>query len=144
MAMIQPINALTPRVSFRGESGNFENPVNRKIEKNLALMNAGGISAAGGAVMTLLARNYTNSWRHAGIFGVGTAAVAMMFLAPRFMYKAGINSYAKEKEMDVFTREKEVQKKLLSDVNDSIDNKKTAHLSDKLENYSKSIIRKAV
>ena len=61
----------------------------------------------------------------------------MLFACPRFLYKAGIKSYQKEKEMDVFTREKEVQRKLLSDVNEAIDNHKE-DLPNKLENYSKT------
>lgn len=43
--------------------------------------------------------------------------------------------------MDVFTREKEVQKKLLTDVNEAID-EHSEDLSDKLENYSKTVAKK--
>ncbi len=140
--MIQPVNALTPKVSFRGDASVYENPINRKMERRLAVLNAGGISVVTGALTTVIARSYTTSWRHAGGFGIGAAAVAMMFLGPRFLYKAGIKSYAKQEEMDVFVREKQVQKKLLSDVNDAIDNHK-ANLQDKLENYSKTITKKS-
>ena len=128
--MILPVSALTPKATSRGEYSEFKNPVNRKVEKRLAILNAGGISAAMGAVTTAIARSYTSTWKHA-------AAVTMMFVCPRFMYKSGINSYAKEKEMDVFTKEKEVQKKLLNDVDDAIEHH-SADLHDKIENYSKS------
>ena len=43
----------------------------------------------------------------------------------------------KEKELDVFTKEKEVQKKLLTDVNEAIDHG-DSELNVKLENYSKA------
>ena len=135
--MILPVSALTPKATSRGEYSEFKNPVNRKVEKRLAILNAGGISAAMGAVTTAIARSYTSTWKHAGYFGIGAAAVTMMFVCPRFMYKSGINSYAKEKEMDVFTKEKEVQKKLLNDVDDAIEHH-SADLHDKIENYSKS------
>ena len=135
--MIQPVNALAPKVSFKGQYSDFKNPVNRRTEKRLAILNAGGISVAMGAVTTAVARSYTSSWKHAGWFGLGAAAVTMMFVCPRFMYKSGINSYAKEKEMDVFTKEKEVQKKLLNDVDDAIEHH-SGDLQNKLDNYSKT------
>ena len=118
--MIQPVNALAPKVFFKGRKNELDNPVNRKLEKRLAILNAGGISAVAGALTTAIARSYTASWKNAGMFGVGAALVTMMFICPRFMYKSGINSYKKEKELDVFTKEKEVQKKLLTDVNEAI------------------------
>lgn len=135
--MIQPVNALTPKVSFKGQYSDFKNPVNKRTEKRLAILNAGGVSVAMGAVTTAIARSYTSSWKHASWFGLGAAAVTMLFVCPRFMYKSGINAYAKEKEMDVFTKEKEVQKKLLNDVDDAIEHH-SEDLQDKLENYSKA------
>lgn len=115
----------------------MDNPVNRKLEKRLAILNAGGISAVAGALTTAIARSYTASWKNAGMFGIGAGFVTMMFICPRFMYKSGINSYKKEKELDVFTKEKEVQKKLLTDVNEAIDHG-DSELNVKLENYSKA------
>ena len=135
--MIQPVNALAPKVFFKGRKNELDNPVNRKLEKRLAILNAGGISAVAGALTTAIARSYTASWKNAGMFGVGAALVTMMFICPRFMYKSGINSYKKEKELDVFTKEKEVQKKLLTNVNEAIDHG-DSELNVKLENYSKA------
>ena len=126
--MIQPVNALTPKVFFKGRKNELDNPVNRKLEKRLAILNAGGISAVAGALTTAIARSYTASWKNAGMFGIGAGFVTMMFICPRFMYKSGINSYKKEKE---------VQKKLLTDVNEAIDHG-DSELNVKLENYSKA------
>ena len=139
--MIHPVNALTPKVLFKGQLNGSENPVNRNTERRLAVMNAGGISAVTGAVTTAIARSYTSTWKHAALFGLGAAAVTMMFVCPRFLYKSGITSFAKEKEMDVFSKEKEVQKKLLTDVNEAID-EHSEDLPDKLENYSKTVCKK--
>ncbi|MBR6127285.1 hypothetical protein IKQ21_06330 [bacterium] len=140
--MIQPVDALTPKVLFKGEFQDLRNPVNLRVEKNIALINSAGISTAIGAAMMAISRSYTSSWKHAGLIGLGAAALSMLFIAPRFLYKAGINSYTKQQEMDVFVREKEVQKKLLNDVNDALDNKKKG-LSSKIENYSKTLIKKS-
>ncbi len=135
--MIQPISVFSPKTSFRGEYLNYNNPINKRTEKRLAILNAGGVSVAMGAVTTAIARSYTSTWKHASWFGLGAAAVTMMFVCPRFMYKSGINAYTKEKELDVFTKEKEVQKKLLNDVDDAIEHH-SEDLHDKIENYSKS------
>ena len=135
--MIQPICALSPKASFRGGYLDYNNPINKRTEKRLAILNAGGVSVAMGAVTTAIARSYTSTWKHASWFGLGAAAVTMMFVCPRFMYKSGINAYTKEKELDVFTKEKEVQKQLLNEVDDAIEHH-SKDLHDKIENYSKS------
>ena len=135
--MIQPVSALTSKALFRGSKNSSANPVNRRTEKRLAILNAGGISAVAGALTTVIARSYTASWKHASFWGVGAGLVTMMFICPRLLYKSGINSYKKERELDVFTKENEVQKKLLSDVNAAIDNHDES-LHDKIDDYSKT------
>lgn len=85
--MIHPVNALAPKVLFKGQLNGSENPVNRRTERRLAILNAGGISAVTGAVTTAIARSYTSTWKHAAMFGLGAAAVTMMFVCPRFLYK---------------------------------------------------------
>lgn len=135
--MIQPVSALTPKASFRGSKDYSANPVNRRTEKRLAILNAGGISAVAGALTTAIARSYTASWKHASFWGIGAGLVTMMFICPRLLYRSGINSYKKERELDVFTKENEVQKKLLSDVNDAIDSHDES-LHTKLDDYSKT------
>ena len=105
--MILPINALSPKV-FRGKES--EKYAGMCTKRNIALFNAAGISTVLGGVTTVAARSYTNGWKHAGIFGAGAAAISMLFLGPRFLYKSGINTYGMK--------------------------------TDKLETYSKSILRK--
>ena len=142
--MIHPVSALTPKAQFKGQFSDSErNPVNRKMERRLAILNAGGISAVAGALTTVIARSYTSNWKHAGFFGTAAGIATMLFVCPRFLYRSGIKSYAKEKEMDVFTNEKEVQKKLLNDVSDAIDEHRP-DLHDKLDNYSKAVSKKDV
>lgn len=134
--MIKPINSIPPKVG--GVRGQYcKNPVNRRTEQNLALLNAGGISAVTGAVTTAIARSYTSTWKHAAGFGLGAAFVTMIFVAPRFLYKSGITSFTKAEEMDIFTKEKEVQKKLLTEVRDAID-EHNPQLNEKIESYSKT------
>ncbi len=130
--MIQPVNALTPKVLFKGglkgsdASGKFRS----EAEEKIALMNAGGISLAVGAAMTAISRSYTSNWKNAGLIGAGAAVIAMTFLVPTFLYKAA--SYPKQSDTDVFLKEKKL-----------VDGKKT-NLSSKIGTYSKNIIKKAV
>ncbi len=122
--MIQPVNALAPKVFFKGrnnDSVNFDEA--KRTERNLALANAGGISAAAGALTTVIARSYTATWKNAGLFGVGAGLITMMFICPKLLYKAGFNTSQSEKGADS-------SKKLL-DIN-----------TNKISNYSKSTIKK--
>ena len=116
--MIQPVNAFTPKVLFRGETvTNPKESIKKETRKKLALMNAAGISVVIGAATTAIARSNTSSWRHAGYFGIGASLISMMFLGPGFLYKSGINT-TKQSEKDVFAKEIEMPKKLLADAGD--------------------------
>ena len=114
--MIQPVNALTPKVLFRGETINDQKEYEKKeTRKRLALANAGGISVVLGAAATAIARSNTSSWRHASYFGIGAALISMMFLGPGFLYKSGINTTNKQPDKDVFVRDIDKPKKIVSD-----------------------------
>ena len=116
--MIQPVNAFSPKVLFRGETVNdSKESIKKETRKRLALANAAGISIVLGAATTAIARSNTSSWRHAGYFGIGAALISMMFLGPGFLYKSGINT-TKSVDKDVFAKEVDMPKKLLADVGD--------------------------
>ncbi len=123
--MIQPVNALTPKVLFGGlEKSKNENPAKTQLEKRLAIANAVGISAILGALTTGIARSYTASWKNAGLFGLGAGAVTMMFALPKYLYRAGFYT-------------KKGQGKIMSSVNEAVD-KHGSNLQGKLESYSKT------
>lgn len=130
--MIQPVNAFTPKVLFRGEAVNdSKESVKKETRKRLALANAAGISVVLGAATTAIARSNTSSWKHAGYFGIGAALISMMFLGPGFLYKSGINT-TKPADKDVFAKEVEMPKKLMSDAGD---------ISSAAKNSTKAIIK---
>ena len=108
--MILPVNALTPKVLFRGDDS--REVAKMQTKKRVAIFNAAGISAILGAATTAIARSNTSSWKHAGYFGIGAFAVAMMFLVPGFMYKAGVGiNKNKQADKDVFAKEIDMPKK---------------------------------
>ena len=127
--MIQPIGVLAPKTYFKGQSGNYENPEAQKTKKNIALVNAAGFSTVTGAVMMAVARSAVPSWKSAAMIGGTTSALTMMFLAPMFLYKANVKSFVKEKD---------AQKKIIADVNQTIDSK-----SNSVIGKLKSPLRKA-
>lgn len=130
--MIQPVNAFTPKVLFRGEAvKDSKESVKKETRKRLALANAAGISVVLGAATTAIARSNTSSWKHAGYFGIGAALVSMMFLGPGFLYKSGINT-SKPADKDVFAKDVEMPKKLMSDAGD---------ISNAAKNSTKAIIK---
>ena len=109
--MIQPVNALTPKVLFRGDVSVSQKDAARKdMEKKIALINAGGVSVVLGAATTAIARSSTSSWKHAGYFGLSAMLISSMFLVPGFLYKSGIRTNPKPKEADVFTKTMEASK----------------------------------
>ena len=121
--MIQPVNALTPKVLFRGETVNdSKESAKKETRKRIALANAAGISVVLGAATTAIARSSTSSWRHAGFIGIGAAAVSMIFLAPGFLYKSGINT---TKQADK-AKEIEMPEKLMSESGDISNAAKTS------------------
>ena len=130
--MIQPLNALTPKVLFRGDDGinSIENP-RRKTLKTYAIVDATGISVGLGAATMAIARSNTSSWKNAGLFGVGAALLSMMFLLPGFLYKAGFNT-TKPGDMDFFQKEITNSKRMLTE---------TGEISQAAKNTAKSTIK---
>ena len=130
--MIQPLNALTPKVLFRGNDGiNSATDAKRNALKTFAIIDATGISVGLGAATTAIARSNTSSWKHAGYIGVGAALVSMLFLLPGFLYKAGVHT-TKSGDKDLFQKEINSSKKLLTE---------TTEISQAAKNTAKSTIK---
>lgn len=91
--MIQPVSPYSPGANCKGISLKPVSQGARAFEKKLAVVNAGGMSAAAAVLTTVIARSYTATWKNAGLFGVGAGLITMMFLCPRNLYKAGIYTF---------------------------------------------------
>jgi len=96
--MIQPINALSPRAVFRGQSGTYRGTSQGISNSKIALLSAGGLAAAAGGLTTIVARAHTNSWPHAAVLGACGAFLSLFFMTPQLIEKSGINSYARKGE----------------------------------------------
>ena len=96
MRMIQPINASSPRAVFRGSKKPYGISTKGLTNSEAALVNAGGVALAAGGVTTAIARSYTSSWSHAGVLGLCASFLAMFFMTPQLIEKAGLGKLAKK------------------------------------------------
>lgn len=100
--MIQPINAFSPRAVFRGKTESYRSPA-RVSDPKVAALNAGGVSAAVGALTMAVSRSYTSSWSHAGALGLCGAGLMMFFLTPGLIQKMGLGKHSNGKKTQAVT-----------------------------------------
>lgn len=109
MPMIQPINALSPQVVFRGPNVKSGLKSSGLSSSQIALANAGGIAAVAGGVTTLVARAYTKSFAHAGVLGAFGALLTMFFMTPHLIDKIGLSRIGRKPQTEAVVK-KDFQK----------------------------------
>lgn len=118
---------------------NYENPVNRGTERNLAiLMSVGGSALAGvvaGEASRLFPKIKATGWK--GPVGIGLVAglLTLGLTLPQRLYATKVNAFAREKEMDVFSRQKSAQSSIYEDINEEIKDEDVS-LDQKINHYS--------
>ena len=105
MRMIQPINASSPRAVFRGSKKPYGISTKGLTNSEVALINAGGVALAAGGITTAVARSYTTSWSHAGVLGLCASFLAMFFMTPQLIEKAGLSKLSKKTETELLVKE---------------------------------------
>ena len=103
--MIQPINASSPRAVFRGSKKPYGISTKGLTNSEAALINAGGVALAAGGITTAITRSYTSSWSHAGVLGLCASFLAMFFMTPQLIEKAGLSKLAKKSDAEVVVKE---------------------------------------
>ena len=95
--MIQPVSAFSPQADFRGSNGAFLKP-SKGLSSNskIALLNAGGVSAAVGGLTMAVSRAHTTNWAHALVLGVFGAFLSMFFMTPQIIEKTSFNNSLNE------------------------------------------------
>lgn len=131
---VLPISVATPK--FKG--GEYENPINRKTERKLAILGSIGGSVAVGVIGGGLATVFTNSrnYKLPAVVGAAVAAIGLALTLPSALYKAKVGSFAREKEMEVFSRERAASSNIFDGLNQQIKSDDVP-LEQKINNYMK-------
>ena len=120
--------------SFRSKQ-NYENPVNRGTEKNLAVLTTVGGSILAGGIAGGLATIFSKGRKVPIGVGIAAGLLTLALTLPQKLYSTKVNAFAREKEMDVFSRQKSAQSNIYEDINDEIQDEKVS-LDQKINHYS--------
>ena len=125
------------QVCFEGNSENsYENPINRGWEKTFAVAKSLVGSSIFGLVGSAVALGLKAKTPVAIIAGLATAAVSAILTVPGAYYDASVNSFVKDKEMDVFSRVKSVETNLSEQI-DNFANNPDHSLDESINQYFK-------
>lgn len=133
---IQPVGINTRNLySFRANQPNYENPVNRNTERNLAVIASVGGSAVAGVLAGLATSIFTKNNKIKLLVGLITGLAALGLTLPSKLYNTKVNAYARQKEMDVFSRQKSAQSNIYEDIDNEIKDNDVS-LDDKINHYA--------
>ena len=108
------VSAITnrcPKPCFTSEKQEYENPVNRKTERNLTVLQASGVSliagvTAGGIASCLIKEGAKHKVPISVAAGAAVGILTAVLTLPAKLYDRSVKSFVREKEMDVFTRDR--------------------------------------
>ena len=132
---INGVNMCSPSVNFRAKSQQYENPINRSTERNLAVLSSAAVSAFTGAVAGGATMFFTKGKKWPLGVGIVAALATLGLTLPPKLYNTKVSAYTREKEMDVFSRQKTAQNNIYEDINDEIQNEEVS-LDDKINHYA--------
>lgn len=126
VSKIGVFNQISNHVSFKGDNTSkkteYENPVNRQTERNLAILKAtatsAGVGAVVGGLMTFLTKK-NNIPLLTGLLAGGLTATVIL---PPALYNRKVSAFVKQKEMDVFSRDRNLKTNLTEEVDEEVQN----------------------
>ena len=129
-----------PQQNFTSKKTEYENPINRGTEKGLAIWGSIGGSALVGATAAGIGSCFIKSGaakRALKLGGIGVAAglLTMALTLPAKLYNTKVNAFTREKEMDVFSRDRELKSNIMEQGNDEIKDEEVS-LDDKINHYA--------
>ena len=129
-----------PKPQFTSKRNGYENPINRGTERNLAVWTSIGGSALAGATAACIGSFFitkgakNRAWKLSGI-GAAVGLLVMALTLPSKLYNTKVNAFAREKEMDVFSREKDLKSNIMEEVNKEVKDEEVS-LDDKINHYT--------
>lgn len=137
---VSAINRCCPKPQFSSQKNGYENPINRGTEKGLAIWGSIGGSALVGATaagigscfIKLGAKN-----RALKLSGIGVAAglLTMALTLPAKLYNTKVRAFTREKEMDVFSRDRELKSNIMEEVDKEVKDEDVS-LDQKINHYT--------
>lgn len=136
ISAISSYSVKSPSFSARKyDKDGYENPISRATERNLSILSTLGASALVGGTAALFTTCFKKGWKLPTTMGVLAAATTLILALPSRLYNTKVNAFAKEKEMDVFSRQKEAQANIYNDINEEVKDEEVS-LDDKVKHYS--------
>lgn len=137
---VSAINRCCPRPQFSSQKNGYENPINRGTEKGLAIWGSIGGSALVGATAAGIGSCFIKSGaknRALKLSGIGVAAglLTMALTLPAKLYNTKVNAFTREKEMDVFSRDRELKSNIMEEVNKEVKDEDVS-LDQKINHYT--------
>lgn len=101
----------------------YENPVSRETEKNLAILNASVGAAVVGLVIGGLSMFLFKKGSKLPIWaGIGATIGSLAVSLPPAIYNRKVSAFVKQKEMDVFSRDRNLKSNLTEEVDKEVQN----------------------
>lgn len=137
---IQAVNRCCPQPRFTQNKDSYENPINRKTEKGLTVLGSLGAGTVLGATAAGLATCFIKDtakhrYTKAGLIGLAVMAATVALTLPAKLYDTKVRAFTREKEMDVFSRDKELKSNLLSEVDNEVKDEDVS-LDQKINHYA--------
>lgn len=139
---IQAINRgnVTPYFSANKSKSGYENPINRKTEKGLTIWGAVGTGAVLGATAAgistcFIKETAKHRYGKAGLIGLAVMAATMALTLPAKLYNTKVRAFTREKEMDVYSRDRELKSNLLTEVDKEVKDQEVP-LEQKINHYA--------
>ena len=137
---IQPVGFNYPKYQPRFKAdNNYENPISRKSERNLAILGsvAGStlVGVIAGFASTIIPKVKDSGWKYPTAIGTVAGLLMLGLTLPSKLYNTKVNAYAREKEMDVFSRQKSAQSNIYEGIDTEIKDENVS-LDDKINHYT--------
>lgn len=137
---IQAINCCQPKPHFTSRRNGYENPISRSTERNLAIWTSVGasslvgLSAAGIGSWFIKSGSAKRAPKLAGI-GIAAGLATMVLTLPSKLYNTKVNAFTREKEMDVFSRDRDLKSNIMEEVNEEVKDEDVS-LDEKINHYA--------
>ena len=136
ISAISPVKVnSTNFTAIKRDRDGYENPINRKTERNLSVLSSIGASALVGGTAAFFTTCFNKGWKLPTGIGIAAGLTTLILTLPSRLYNTKVNAFAKEKEMDVFSRQKSAQANIYKDINDEIKDEDVS-LDDKINHYA--------